>query len=321
MKKFILAVLLVLFVCSPVWAARQRFTVTTGRAGAASMISGVSVGQYDTLQCSSGTTVEFFYAVLSGTSEIWPLAGGGITGFKLSDVVAKTYYIGDSYTSFSDSEVLQWKSLASAATTTPRASNAELTAHTTTLSGVSGEATRAEVAALSNSLGTSPWASQSTLTAQTGGSPWQTTTDANAAGAPLSTTGASQWGGVSDFIRSAVSEFSIQFGLSVGSGAFNASGVTPTPSDFVDFRPTADFKIYKVDLMAGQSGTIYGQVFNRTSGVSILMDSGVSIQSGWESTSQAAGVTTMSKDTTYRAVFFGPSGVTQVTMRIWGQKE
>jgi hypothetical protein len=60
-----------------------------GRTGAAA-ISGVSVGAVDTYPDTclmmSGTTFEFAYAVFSGVSDIFPLTGGGVTGWKIAQL-------------------------------------------------------------------------------------------------------------------------------------------------------------------------------------------------------------------------------------------
>lgn len=88
MKRILILATILVLIPSVLFAAgaRQRFTVMNGRAGAAASISGVSVGPNDRLDVGSGTSIEFFHAVISGASEIWPLAGGGVTGFKLSDL-------------------------------------------------------------------------------------------------------------------------------------------------------------------------------------------------------------------------------------------
>lgn len=130
-KRIILALFLFLLIPSVIWAAgatewqsgqRHRWTSMNGRTGIAAL-TGASVGATDAADCISGTTIEFFHAVLSGTSEIWPLAGGGVTGWKLSEGSFEAIYVNSEQVLSSD--VLQWKALA--AGITPYANDAAVT--------------------------------------------------------------------------------------------------------------------------------------------------------------------------------------------------
>lgn len=94
LKGIILALVLIVLVSFGIrtgagaWTQGQKTNWAASSRSAAAGVSAVRVGPRDWMEVRSGVSIEWFYVVTSGVSEIWPLAGGGVSGFKLGIVSA-----------------------------------------------------------------------------------------------------------------------------------------------------------------------------------------------------------------------------------------
>lgn len=90
----IIAVLMCLTVsANAAWRQGVNTDWTVSSIAGAKAITGVSVMEGDGLKITSGTTTEWYYAVVSGVSNIFPLDDGGVTGFVLSDGGVSRFYV------------------------------------------------------------------------------------------------------------------------------------------------------------------------------------------------------------------------------------
>ncbi len=182
-EDYLLRIWVILIFCFIVWIFSVPFVRgatdknwTRSSRSAASGITAASVGPNDALLIVSGGTHEWFYAVTSGSSEIFPLTGGGNTGFRLSSAGASIFHVGPNRTPITEIKVGQYDTLASGS---PYATQADLTAQT----------------------GASPWVPQSiyntaleanSFANSVGGSTkFALDSKVNGAGAPNTTSGAS----------------------------------------------------------------------------------------------------------------------------------
>lgn len=139
------------------WQQGRDYDWTKSSRDQAAGISGVSVGPNDSLHIFSGTTHEWFHSVTSGVSDIWPLSGGGVTGWKQSSHAGAVYYLGSTRTPLTDTKMLQYDTMSGV-------SNTYLTA----------ELDAAALAALTAHTAGSPWVTVSQYDTQMAASPWVT---------------------------------------------------------------------------------------------------------------------------------------------------